>query len=334
MKGKYINALTLLDQQRSLKDRVVFYSPENHEASANWKSTSKRIFESYQSLLWGAISPYFVSTEISETIRDRSNEVPENFRLFSDMIPEPKGWIWFEDPVDIYLREEDVPGEHASIEAHHESLRAIAYEEVKSAEGYLGIAFFVVLECDQIFRQQISSFPAHSLGNTVPSLRFITHMRYNETVSRFEDRLKGEVFNGNLSAPNGISFRYLYENINFIQQMIAFFLFVTEKLFVSTPMSYTKKQLKTKKIKNQIKRFDGQMPELNVIQLRKKVYPDQGGESDSSRIYTCRWEVKQHKRMQWYPSEGVHREITVYPYTKGPEGLPLKTKQNIFAVER
>ena len=119
MKGKYINALTLLDQQRSLKDRVVFYSPENHEASANWKSTSKRIFESYQSLLWGAISPYFVSTEISETIRDRSNEVPENFRLFSDMIPEPKGWIWFEDPVDIYLREEDVPGEHASIDEHH-----------------------------------------------------------------------------------------------------------------------------------------------------------------------------------------------------------------------
>lgn len=59
-----------------------------------------------------------------------------------------------------------------------------------------------------------------------------------------------------------------------------------------------------------------------VITLRReKRTRDFGEERDVE--WTRRWMVGAHWRNQWYPTLGIHRQIWIAPYVKGPEDKPL-----------
>lgn len=60
---------------------------------------------------------------------------------------------------------------------------------------------------------------------------------------------------------------------------------------------------------------------LVVTLRREKRTRDFGEERDVN--WTRRWMVGAHWRNQWYPTLGIHRQIWIAPYVKGPEDKPL-----------
>ena len=51
--------------------------------------------------------------------------------------------------------------------------------------------------------------------------------------------------------------------------------------------------------------------------------------------WSHRWLVSGHWRNQWYASLGIHRQIWVNPYIKGPDDAPLEVRQKrVFALTR
>lgn len=76
---------------------------------------------------------------------------------------------------------------------------------------------------------------------------------------------------------------------------------------------------------------------VRVVHLRKKAVTGGGGESsddESHREYSCRFLVRGHWRMQWYPSQKRHAPKWIFPYVKGPEDKPLVVKDRVFSVDR
>lgn len=74
---------------------------------------------------------------------------------------------------------------------------------------------------------------------------------------------------------------------------------------------------------------------VRVVTLRKESRPVAADHEPQEVNWSHRWVVKPHWRNQWYPSLGVHRQILVGPYVKGPDTLPLKLpKERGFALVR
>lgn len=72
--------------------------------------------------------------------------------------------------------------------------------------------------------------------------------------------------------------------------------------------------------------IDPNPEELRVIRLRsdKVKRPYVPGEEVDAIERDFRWAVRGHFRDQWYPSLGLHKQIFIAPFLKGPEGAPLR----------
>lgn len=76
--------------------------------------------------------------------------------------------------------------------------------------------------------------------------------------------------------------------------------------------------------------------EVRVVTLRKiheHVERDDDHEPMNVR-WSHRWTVTGHWRNQWYPSQGVHRQVWIDEFEKGPEHLPLVVKDTVYKVTR
>jgi hypothetical protein len=58
-----------------------------------------------------------------------------------------------------------------------------------------------------------------------------------------------------------------------------------------------------------------------VITLRRERSKDDAEPKEVN--WTRRWITSGHWRNQWYPSLGVHRQIWINEYVKGPDDKPL-----------
>jgi len=74
---------------------------------------------------------------------------------------------------------------------------------------------------------------------------------------------------------------------------------------------------------------------LKVVTLRRKHLEPQHETEHRPVDWSCRWLVHHHWRNQWYPSEQIHRQIFIDPYTKGPEDKPFKQPAHtLFKAQR
>lgn len=83
----------------------------------------------------------------------------------------------------------------------------------------------------------------------------------------------------------------------------------------------------------------GMNPDVRVVRLRRADYraaaEREATEAGADgRVFSVQWVVRGHWRNQWYRTAQAHRPIWIDPYTKGPEGAPLKPSTTIFAVDR
>lgn len=72
---------------------------------------------------------------------------------------------------------------------------------------------------------------------------------------------------------------------------------------------------------------------VTVVTLRRERQP-QNGEPMSEMHYSHRFIVHGFWRNQWYPSAGVHRQIYIADYEKGPKGAPLIVKPRAYKWTR
>lgn len=71
-----------------------------------------------------------------------------------------------------------------------------------------------------------------------------------------------------------------------------------------------------------------------VATLRRRA-PSPPADADGGDVaWTHRWLVSGHWREQYHPSTDSHETIWIAPYVKGPDQLPLITKDRAFAVVR
>jgi len=91
----------------------------------------------------------------------------------------------------------------------------------------------------------------------------------------------------------------------------------------------------TRPVRRRCKRYE--FPERNVVvvRLRRPTTPT-GDESEPRPVeWSHRWLVGGHWRNQWFPSLGVHRQVFISPYVKGPSDKPLiPRKTRIFDWSR
>jgi len=75
-------------------------------------------------------------------------------------------------------------------------------------------------------------------------------------------------------------------------------------------------------IRKRIERANFPTKRITVVTLRR---PEGERDPDAHRdvAWTRRWIVDGHWRNQWHPSLGIHRQIWISPYVKGPTDLPL-----------
>lgn len=78
----------------------------------------------------------------------------------------------------------------------------------------------------------------------------------------------------------------------------------------------------------------GTIPEVRVIQLRRRKGDIERADQDGSREYQHQWVVRGHWRQQWYPAREVHRPIWIAPHVKGPEGAPLIGGERVYTLKR
>jgi hypothetical protein len=81
------------------------------------------------------------------------------------------------------------------------------------------------------------------------------------------------------------------------------------------------------------KRLDLDDHGVTVVTLRRERTP-QSGEPLSEFHYSHRFIVHGFWRNQWYPAAGVHRQIYIADYEKGPEGAPLIVKPRAYKWTR
>ncbi|HEY7421497.1 MAG TPA: hypothetical protein VH541_05760 [Gaiellaceae bacterium] len=72
---------------------------------------------------------------------------------------------------------------------------------------------------------------------------------------------------------------------------------------------------------------------VTVVTLRRERTPEHG-EPVEEHHYSHRFIVGGHWRNQWYPSAGVHRQIWIAPYEKGPQDAPLIIKPRVYRWTR
>ena len=95
-----------------------------------------------------------------------------------------------------------------------------------------------------------------------------------------------------------------------------------------------KNKKKKQRILKQIHKHTQQLPQIEVVQLRRTQPSTTTGTGETRSTYNCRFIVHGFWRNQWYPSRGVHAPKWIDSYVKGPGDKPLKESLRVFSVTR
>lgn len=64
-----------------------------------------------------------------------------------------------------------------------------------------------------------------------------------------------------------------------------------------------------------------------IVRLRRPSAPRDDDSETRTVEWSHRWLVSGHWRNQWFPSLGVHRQIYISPFVKGPDDKPLEVRK-------
>lgn len=290
------------------------------------------VSERYSTALMSA-ETYFVTGEICSILWDSLDSLPK-FPLTAAHIPSLFGFTYLSSPKEVM--------DHATAELLHiESaspkvpvsldLRAVSWELGQQVDPVDGVATKDLLSqshcelgehygtCGICGQRHLNSlevtFWAESpeLRKRYVGLGPISRVRwsFDEKLSWAEEDW-GDIHSG--AAPE-----YVHVICQCRKFLVSFLCFIQQKLCsrerIPLPRSTRRRAA----------RWQVPSPDINVITLRRRVYPVNRPEGAGLPVdWSCRWIVRGHWRDQFYPSRGLHIPIFIESYIKGPDGKPIK----------
>lgn len=248
----------------------------------------------------GQAEPYFIADRICDLLYGAADTLPD-VTFVKELLPAKSGFVWLAKPLAFPMK---TPLDHDLGPFNGfwwtESSWISPAKEERMIEGcYFG--FLHTIEGDAVPRQISSA--------TWP---------YGETLREWGP-----------STPNRADYDVMHRAA-FMERatIISLFLFVGQRILATSSRPITNHNSRRR-----IAREIEHVPDVHVVELRRREY-QQHDESQSSGVeYSCQWLVRGHWH-QYHTKEGLQPRW-VAPYVKGPPEKPLRVaKQTAYAVVR
>lgn len=250
---------------------------------------------------------YFVSTDMAILAKAAARTMPD-FRLVPEDLPSESGFIYFEEPIDIF-EEVDGPGDL--------TLVAACWGPCWGTEQ--GPALWITWYTDAAAAVEV----ARSAGNEVarwPSRLLL------QTESLYS--LEGLPTHclGNDGVEIGWNERDEHSQAAWSATLKATWLLMMQPIGRVADAHFDRSS------RRRLARADLPDPRVRVITLRHSPGPATG---ESGREFHHRWVVRGHWRMQACGEGRTERRPTwIVPHVKGPEGAPLLGGEKVYALKR
>ena len=116
-----------------------------------------------------------------------------------------------------------------------------------------------------------------------------------------------------------------------LKKLVALFEFMGQRIVASQAVK-PKIKLKKKRDRRLVRGFNGEVPDLTIVRLRRLESQNRTGEKGDPLERNIHWAVSGHWRNQ--PSNDGINLIWISPYTKGNKSLPLRHGSRLFDVGR
>lgn len=255
-----------------------------------------------------------VSAEIAELLEAAGSTLPD-FSLHEDDAPSRTGFVYLERPLHLH---DDAQRRPIAVKALG-WLPVVTGNELEHPDGSItdreeraGIAIVVWTDPRDPYDHFLHDNPQVDV-TTLPPLFFlgIQPHEWNRPLSEL----------GEQQAMMAEVIRWVY----------ALWLFVKE------PFIDGRMVLPDRPAQKRALRAGRPTAEVRVIHLRKRETrhcEDAEHLTDDEVLWSHRWRVAGHWRMQWYPSQQRHLPRWINPYIKGPDHLPLLIKDTTYLVDR
>lgn len=275
---------------------------------------TKRYIESLSAAIMGILlvplgegTPYYWSPELCPTLESLAAEVPLDWRLDPSLLPTEMGYLRFARPMPLPIYE---GGDYMGPED------LIALTWTRANASFLGdpqLANNLCITFHTNDRRRPLGNPATTcpwpLGATLQQM--LDEAQVSTAVKRDRNRTT-ERWKAKLSY------------------------FAAALSFMNSTCTTHHREPVPRSARRRLDREDPQRdPTVSVVRLRRPAARPDGPATFAEVDWSCRWVVHHHWRNQWYPADGVYRQIIIADYVKGPPDKPLRPPgRRIFSVDR
>jgi len=262
---------------------------------------------------------YSFNLETITAITESGKRLPHDSPLTSVDIPgNGQGWFWFEKPLPIQTNK------------YSDTVSGLLWGLIGTAEAKNLAVRFTAFACvqsdNQIWPSTEWHWPVHYSFHDMITYSRIRHDEMYGPGGKYEkvDKFDTE---GTLRAIAELSQFFLMSCVWFKQEII-----------LKEPTNVERAARRRIQHENKL----SEPPTVRVIALRKshrdvemKDSSKEQTESEKTRVYSCRWRVIGHPRLQPCGPQNKERKlIWISEYEAGPPDKPLREKQRVYAVVR
>jgi hypothetical protein len=323
------------------------------------------VWEDYKAEFEKEIPPMWVSRPVGELVQNATKGIDSNYILKPEILPARRGFIWFDEPWIVEANHPTLVDEHGNMHEymetldpetmsqdeyreypHHERLRAILYshhdstrfknldnEFINEDEMVPAINIYWLTECP------IEEWE-HSFMNSHGHDTFDLNAGIKEHV-RYACALPYTVPVGTIAESLHEGDRQASNSEHILKSLIALFEFMNQKIVEIKSVSMPKKWSKQKRGMKLARNFDGNVPAIQLVRLRRKEVIRQKAIDDgiASGKLNVRFLVREHFRNQCYCSihgttEYIHHPKRIERYWKGPIDGELVNPEKVFTIDR
>jgi hypothetical protein len=311
MNGEYVKALEIRARWLhwvKTQGRAQWKAVEQFGEGASWTE----MLPAYQRGLETG-DTFFMNRQFGDLVQVARETVPDDLTFDHTWLQAKSGWLWLDIPFVVPIPDE-FTGEKR-IEGVEMNISAVGWFPVEGNK-----TFFM---CYQDYSQ-------YALYNNDRGFGCWSHFTLKngdkliDRIRQFEN-LAGKQGSGAYTTQDRTSdlqheIRWIYAAFHLMAQKM------THKSTVPTDRHTRKRGQRTNLPVT---------PFIRVISLRRLEEAREKAKETGEVDWQWQWGVRGHWRNQFYPSEGVYRQVFIESYIKGPENRPLKPPtHNMFVARR
>ena len=293
------------------------------------------------------VSPIVVQSQIVDLISDSSIGISDDYKIQRELLPVPSGYMHFEKPLqmpwtNVQKEKHDISGVHdLASPVTHCSISGVLFAPLEmGTEKYNqdtgdavwmtrasvdGEMLMVILFSDQ----GLCEDGCGVVNTPVQTIAWDFGDNFYDAFPKNQELIEDIVNRHDINRRGAED--HLEATGHLIKKLVALFEFMNQKIVASEAIRPELKE-KNKRDRKLIKGFNGKVPDLTVVRLRRISAQNRGDGSGDPVQRDIHWAVSGHWRNQ--PTNDGIKLIWINPYTKGNKALPLRQGSKIFDVGR